>query len=390
MFDMGSDTPSSATMLRCCWVLTLLLLGIPHLCGADTGAESGSSSQVSSRGTELWRDVRQRAGSPSALDSDNPGIDLWGEIQQRNPFSAPAAGTSQVTGVDAGQLISPYGDQWRYYRSKLLLPYSGYIIGGMLVFVLVFYLVRGKVPIHAGPSKSKLLRYSLYERSIHWFTALSFLGLALTGLTLLYGRSLLLPWMGPEVFSTVASSGTFLHNVFGPLFALGVMLMFVKFVRRNIYQKGDLSWLLKGGGILGDKHVPSNFFNMGEKTMFWMLVIVGGGIIATGFILFFPSYGQGRVVMELSHVAHTLGAVVMITVVVGHIYIGSIGMEGALEGMKTGYCDLNWAREHHDWWAEQCEHQGKVINEQEFAALQARDDGSRDPVSNSPAGGASS
>lgn len=248
-----------------------------------------------------------------------------------------------------------------------LLPYGGGVLVGATLLILLFYLIRGKVRIEGGVSDSKLFRYTTYERMIHWFNAIVFLFLAITGLVLLFGRSLLLPFMGPELFSLLASAAKEGHSLFGPLFGLAIILMFGRFVRRNIYERGDLTWLLRGGGIIGKKHVPSNFFNMGEKSMFWLLILAGGLITASGLVLVFPVFGQGRELMALSHVAHGITTLLLLTVVLGHIYISTIGMEGALEGMKSGYCDLNWAREHHDWWAQRCEKQGKVLPSEEVA-----------------------
>lgn len=300
--------------------------------------------------------------SARAVIVENPASDLWRAVRQREGMSE---GTSQVKSMDSGMLINPYGDQWREFRMEQLLPAAGYILGGMLIFVLLFYFIRGRIAVEGGVSGKKLFRYTLYERSIHWFTAVVFLSLALTGLTLLLGRSILLPWMGPELFSSIAWFSKEAHDLLGPLFLVAVLLMFVQFVGRNIYEKGDLTWLLKGGGIIGKGHVPSNFFNMGEKSLFWMLILVGGVIAASGLMLLFPIFNQGRVLLELSHVAHGIAAVVMMTAVIGHIYIGTIGMEGALEGMTSGYCDLNWAREHHDHWAKECEAQGDVHSDAE-------------------------
>ena len=294
----------------------------------------------------------------------NPGTDLWREVRQRE---LPAVGTSQVQGVNSGVLINYYGEVWRKFRMEQLIVYGGYALGGMLLFVILFYLIRGRVPILAGPSDKKLFRYTTYERIIHWFSAFVFLFLALSGLILMFGRSYLLPWMGPEAFSLLASASKEGHNLFGPLFILALAMLFFKFARRNIYQRGDLTWLLKGGGVIGKKHVPSNFFNMGEKSWFWMLILVGGVTAASGLFLVFPVFGQGREWMSLAHAAHTITALALMMVAIGHIYIGTIGMESASEGMRTGYCDLNWAREHHDWWAQRCEEKGEVVSAEEAA-----------------------
>ncbi|MCW8943489.1 MAG: formate dehydrogenase subunit gamma [Sedimenticola sp.] len=304
--------------------------------------------------------LAESSDSVRAAVVDSPASDLWRAVRQREGV---VEGKSQVKSMDSGMLINPYGDRWRQFRMEQLLPVAGYILGGMLILVALFYLIRGRIAVEGGVSGKKLFRYTLYERSIHWFTAVVFLSLALTGLALLLGRSLLLPWMGPDLFSSIAWFCKEAHDLLGPLFLVAVLLMFVQFVGRNIYEKGDLTWLLKGGGIIGKGHVPSNFFNMGEKSLFWMLILVGGVIAASGLMLLFPIFNQGRVLLEFSHVAHGIAAVVMMTAVIGHIYIGTIGMEGALDGMTSGYCDLNWAREHHDHWAKACEARGEVLTD---------------------------
>ncbi|MCB1760590.1 MAG: formate dehydrogenase subunit gamma [Gammaproteobacteria bacterium] len=345
-------------------VLLLCLCSSLNVAG-QTGSEGIA---VPNPGSELWREVRQRSQPlPPGGQSEAPGLALLQEIRQRRLSEMPV-GRSQLAGSGAGAVfINSLGDTWRRLRMERLVPIGGYLLGGALLLVLLFYLIRGRVPIRAGRSQHKLYRYSPYERLIHWFIAFNFILLALSGLILLFGRSLLLPWMGPQLFSAVASASKEGHNLFGPLFLLALALIFLQFVRRNIYQKGDLTWLLRGGGVIGKKHVPSNFFNMGEKTMFWMLILVGGVTALSGLVLLFPLFGQGRELMALSHLAHAVTAIVMITVIIGHIYIGTIGMEGALEGMRTGYCDLNWAREHHDWWAQKCEERGETVSAEDVA-----------------------
>ncbi|MCG7874281.1 MAG: formate dehydrogenase subunit gamma [Candidatus Thiodiazotropha lotti] len=296
----------------------------------------------------------------------NPAAELWRDVRQREGGNI---GNSQVRGVDSGVLINAYGDTWRKFRMQQLIPIGGSILAGVFILLGIFYMIRGKVPIEGGPSDRKLFRYTTYERMIHWFVASIFLFLAISGLILLFGRPVLIPLMGKEAFSILASACKEGHNLMGPLFLIAVVLIFFRFVRRNIYQRGDLSWLLRGGGIIGSKHVPSNFFNMGEKSMFWLLILVGGLIIASGLVLVFPLFGQGREWMELAHVAHALGALLMIVVIMGHIYIGSVGMEGALEGMTTGYCDLNWAKEHHDHWATEVIERGEDLSNEAVERL---------------------
>ncbi|MES9944443.1 MAG: formate dehydrogenase subunit gamma [Candidatus Thiodiazotropha sp.] len=308
-----------------------------------------------------FAESKESRGLPSVAVL-NPAAELWRDVRQRD---MPASGTTQVRGVDTGVLINAYGDKWRKFRMQQLIPIGGYLLLGIGIGLILFYLIRGKVKIVGGESDRKLPRYTSYERLIHWFMASIFLFLAITGLIILFGRPVLIPLFGKEIFSVIASASKEGHNLMGPLFMIALILVFIKFVRRNIYQKGDMSWLLRGGGIIGKKHVPSNFFNMGEKSMFWMLIIVGSVIVVSGLVLVFPIFGQSREWMELAHVGHAIGAILMIGVILGHIYIGSIGMQGAIEGMKSGYCDLNWAKEHHDLWATQMEKRGEAIANEE-------------------------
>lgn len=295
----------------------------------------------------------------------NPGTGLWNQVRSRDQLTV---GATQVQGVESAVFINPTGERWRQFRMEQLIPYGGYAIAAAIVMLALFYFIRGKVMIEAGPSDRKLARYTPYERTLHWFIASVFIFLALTGLILLFGRSLLLPLLGPELFSLVASASKEGHNLFGPVFGLALILIFIKFVSRNIYARGDLTWLLKGGGVVGNIHVPpSGFFNMGEKSMFWLLFFAGGAIVGTGLILVMPYFGQGRVIMELSHVVHAVSALLLVIVILGHVYIGTIGMEGAVEGMTTGYCDLNWANEHHHNWAVEVE--SEAIPNEEVARM---------------------
>ena len=235
-----------------------------------------------------------------------------------------------------------------------------------------FLRLRGKILIEGGLSGRMVSRFTDYERIVHWTLAIVFLFLAITGLILLLGRPLLIPVFGKGAFSLLASASKEGHNLFGPLFLISLIMMLISFVKRNIYEKGDLTWLLKGGGFIGDGHVSGGFFNMGEKTWYWMVILIGLVIAVSGLILVFPNFGQARVMMELSHVVHVAAALVLMTVSVGHMYMGSIGTEGSLEGMKTGYVDINWVEAHHDRWAKECHDNKQVISAAEFARLQGK------------------
>jgi len=285
----------------------------------------------------------------------NPSTDLWRAVRQRE---APAVGSTQIRGVETGMLISRSGDDWRNYRRNDFIGYAGLFIAGVAGLIMVFYVIRGRIRIPGGRSGRRIRRFPDIDRTIHWFTAILFIFLALTGLTLLFGRFVVLPVFGAEAFSVIASASKEGHNLFGPLFLVATILLFVRFAAKNIPRLRDITWLVKGGGIIGNAHVSAGFFNAGEKVWFWAVIVLGLVVSLTGLVLVFPVFGQGREIMQLALIVHGIAAVLFIAGSFGHIYIGTIGTEGSLESMTTGYVDESWAEAHHDLWYEEVKSQG--------------------------------
>ena len=300
----------------------------------------------------------------------NPGGDLWREIRQRD--GTVLDGTSQVKGVDSGVLINEQGYRWAQFRVSKLSRYGGIAVAAVFVIIVAFFALRGQIKIEGGPTGSMVQRYSTFERIVHWTLAIVFLILALTGLILLLGRPLLIPLFGKEVFSVLASLSKEGHNLISLLFLVSRCMMLFSFVRKNLYEKGDLTWLLRLGGAIGKNHLSVGFFNTGEKLWFWLLMLVGLVVSVSGLVLLFPNFGQGRVIMEISHVIHAIGALLLICVSLGHMYMGSIGMEGAFEGMRSGYVDINWADGHHDRWGKECHEKNLVVSADEFTRVTGR------------------
>ncbi len=280
----------------------------------------------------------------------NPATDLWRAVRQRG---GDVVGNTQARGVDSGVLINTSGEEFRNYRRNDFIGPAGWVVIGAVAVIFVFYLIRGRIPIDGGRSGKRILRFGDFDRTLHWFTAILFIFLAITGLTLLFGRFVVLPIFGAEAFSVIASACKEGHNLFGPLFIVAVVLLFVRFAVKNLPAKGDLKWLAKGGGIIGKAHVSAGFFNAGEKIWFWAVMVLGVTVSASGLILDFPVFGQGRETMQLALVVHGAAAILFIAGSFGHIYIGTLGTEGSLESMTTGTVDENWAKSHHDrWYAE--------------------------------------
>ena len=308
------------------------------------------------------------AYAQSGADDTNPRANYWRAVREGQPGSG-AGGTSysSVTGRpmpgsdalwlnrEADNLISGSAQNWRQIRNRVIAVYGGWILFGLIVVMLHFYAIRGKIKLEDGRSGARILRWTAWERFVHWTTAASFLVLAVTGLSLLFGRSILIPIMGPEGFAAWAAVAMYLHELVGPwIFTPAVAILLSMWLVHNLPERGDLEWWLKGGGIIGKSHPSSGRVNSGEKLWFWFIATVGVACIVTGVILAFPlEWEQTRSTMQLSSVIHGVAALLWIGFWMGHAYIGTVGTEGALEGMTTGYVDANWAKQHHDRWYEE-------------------------------------
>lgn len=249
------------------------------------------------------------------------------------------------------RLIQSEGQWWRSLRNGPLTQIGGWVLVAVFLALCAFYLVRGRIKLSEPPSGRKMQRFRPIERIAHWTVAGTFVLLALSGLTMLFGKHVLLPVIGHEAFAWIAWAAKNGHNLLGPLFFASILVFIALFVKDNVWQAVDALWIRKAGGLLSGEHVPSWRFNFGEKTWFWIGVVALGLIVsASGLVLDFPGYGQIRQDMQLAQLIHAGCALAFMALALGHIYIGTLGMEGALDSMKTGYVDETWAKEHHQYW----------------------------------------
>ncbi|MGE0522171.1 MAG: formate dehydrogenase subunit gamma [Variibacter sp.] len=250
-------------------------------------------------------------------------------------------------------LEQPAGRDWRYFHNVTLRWIGGIAILGMLALLVVFYLWRGMVKLQSGRSGRTIVRFNAAERFVHWMTATCFVILAISGLNITFGRPLLLPLIGPEAFTTWSEAAKYAHNYLSFPFTIGVVLIFLMWLVGNIPNRVDIEWLKRGGGIVGHDHPPAYRFNAGQKAIYWIVVIGGGAVAISGYVLIFPFYGTNIASMQNAQMVHATVAVLFIAVMLAHIYIGTIGMEGAFEAMGEGTVDVNWAKEHHSLWLQE-------------------------------------
>jgi formate dehydrogenase subunit gamma len=265
---------------------------------------------------------------------------------------------------EAGTLIQPFtqypgsrltnaGEAWRQVRNNWIIPYGGALLLIILGAIAVFYWRKGAIRQHAPDTGRNIERFTPFERSAHWANAIAFSILAISGLVMAFGKFFIQPVIGSALFGWLTYALKNLHNFAGPLFAISLIVVFVTFVKDNVPRQGDLGWLLKGGGLLSGKEVPSHRFNAGEKVIFWGGVFfLGVIVVASGLVLdkLVPGLVYERGTMQIAHMIHAVATVLMMTMFLGHIYLGTVGMDGAYSAMKTGYVDEAWAREHHEQW----------------------------------------
>lgn len=313
------------------WFAALLAAWLCLFAGMATAADTSSAQEQAQRQTvqpgnnaPVWRDVR--------------GGD--------NPYQ-----TTQVRGIESSVLMQTAGETWRQLRNGPITIYGGWLIVLMMAVIGIFYSVKGPIRLHGQPTGRKLLRFGPWDRMVHWGAAISFVLLAVTGIVILFGKHILLPVIGYTLFAWLAVLAKNVHNFVGPVFAFCTILMFVTFVKDNLPKAHDFQWFAKAGGLFSGQHVPSSRFNAGEKSWFWIGVTLLGVVVSvTGFVLNFPNFEQGRELMQQANVIHAIAAVVFMTLSLGHIYMGTLGVEGAYDSMRTGYVDEAWAKEHHELW----------------------------------------
>lgn len=287
-------------------------------------------------------------GKPaSPIMVPNPAADLWRAVRQRE---GPNSGLTQARGVQTGELIDSSGEDFRIFRRHKLIRPAAILLAVAFGSIMLFYLVRGSILIPGGRSGKRVKRFAELDRVAHWLAAILFIFLALTGLTLMFGRFVVLPLFGSEAFGVIASASKDAHNLFGPLFLVALAFLFIRFAAKNLLTRNDLKWMIRGGGLIGKEHVSSGYFNAGEKVWFWAVIVLGTVLCASGLILDFPIFGLEREVMQITLIVHAIAATLFTAGSFAHIYIGTIGSEGSLDSMTTGYVDENWAEHHHDLW----------------------------------------
>ncbi len=315
-----------------------LLLALALLAPLSAGAQQAAAPSPSSPAASAPRNL------PNADELEMQRLLQGGRIE----------GRVSIPDQRSANLVQPQGKAWRDFHNVTLSWVGGIAVGGMLLVLIAFWFGRGRIRMEHGYAGRTIQRFNLLERANHWMVATSFIILGLSGLNLTFGRHLLLPIIGPYAFANVSAWGKIAHNFLAFPFTLGIVLMLLLWVKDNIPNRRDIEWFKMGGGLIGKGHPQAGRFNGGQKVVFWITVLGGALVAVSGYFLIFPFWGGTTVNdMQLAHIVHSVLSVLMIAAMIAHIYIGSIGMEGAFDAMGSGQVDLNWAKEHHSLWVEQ-------------------------------------
>ncbi|MCU0817198.1 MAG: formate dehydrogenase subunit gamma [Cypionkella sp.] len=264
------------------------------------------------------------------------------------------AGRISIPDANAGYLIKPENKLWAALQGDTLHILSIWSVVGMIVLLTAFYLIRGKIRVDGGLSGRKILRFNAIERFAHWTLASTFIILALSGLNIIVGKTILLPIIGEVAFGTLSAWGKIAHNFLAWPFMVSLVLVLVLWIIHNIPNSVDLQWIKQGGGLLKKGvHPPAKKFNAGQKLIFWSVILGGAALSFTGFMLLFPAEAGTPADWQFYQTIHALTAAILSAIIIAHIYIGSVGMEGAFDAMGSGEVDENWAKEHHSLWVEE-------------------------------------
>jgi formate dehydrogenase subunit gamma len=263
------------------------------------------------------------------------------------------SGRGSIPDVKSYNIEQPAGREWRQFHEVTLHWLGAIAILGMLGLLVLFYLMRGMVRLEFGRSWRTIVRFNTFERLVHWMTATCFVALALSGLNITFGKELLMPLLGEETFAAWSQWAKYAHDYLSFPFTLGVATILLMWIAWNIPTRLDVEWLKQGGGLFGAKHPPAPRFNAGQKMIYWIVVIGGTTVATSGYLLMFPFYLTDIAGMQLAQMTHGAVAALFMAAMLAHIYIGTIGMEGAFEAMWKGTVDFNWARQHHSVWFEE-------------------------------------
>ncbi|WP_425439838.1 formate dehydrogenase subunit gamma [Paraferrimonas sedimenticola] len=296
-----------------------------------------------------------------AVASQQTGIaDMW------RAAKSGQAGYTTSNSPFHGALINQYPAERLTYRSDYLAPAIMLSVFGVILIFAAFVAVNGPSRLEKGFSGVEIKRWSKFDVWLHWIGAIPCLLLILTGLTLLGGRYFIQPWVGEAGWAAIVNFSKQTHDVMAIPFIVGWFLMTILWMKNQFLASYDFKWFLVVGGYLNfgpfkGKHPDAGFANAGEKLWFWTFAFAGGAIVVSGIIMLFPNWVEpSRSLSMLAIIIHGASSVLIAAFTVVHIFMATVMSEGGMECMVSGYCDENWAKQHHNVWYDDLKRDNKL------------------------------
>jgi len=352
---------------------------------ATGGAQTLEDILARQRGESINNEFRQEFGDPNSAAAIGAQLGTLGGSSDPDLWRALRFNEADITVSSGGDvakiLVQDGGMAWYEFRQGPLAHYGSYLLLATIGALVLFYLLRGKIMIDEPMTGRTVTRFKAIERFAHWLLAGSFIVLGVTGLFVLLGRLYIAPYLGKDFNATLLLASKLIHNNVAWAFMVALVMIFVMWVWHNIPNRTDIKWFAQFGGIVGNQHPPAKKFNGGQKIIFWSVILLGGSISLSGVSLLFPfelplfaktfailnDFGVNTWVgmapfpteltpheeMQFATAWHAIVAFVLMAIIIAHIYIGSVGMQGAYDAMGSGEVDEAWAHQHHSIWLDE-------------------------------------
>ena len=200
--------------LALAFVLTLFLVDVAIAQdqvidrSATGGAQTLEDILARQRGETLDDSFRRNdVGNPDTAAGIASQLGTLGGSSDPEVWRALRYGSADVTVSSGGEVASVLmqdgGMRWLIWRDGPLKVYGGWLLLGTLVALALFFVLRGRIRTDAPAVGRTVTRFKAIERSGHWLLAGSFILLGLTGLFVLFGRTVIAPYLGKDFNATL-------------------------------------------------------------------------------------------------------------------------------------------------------------------------------------------
>ncbi len=215
--------------------------------------------------------------------------------------------------------------------------FFGITVGVLIVFLLHYLIIGPKKFSHEGKS---FYVYSVFKRVIHWLAALAFVIIIPTGFMMIFGKEL----GGGEL----VRCARYMHSIGTVLFIVTAIPMFLMWFVPMLATFDDIKWFMMLGGYLTKKKVmvPAGQFNAGQKMWFWVAMLGGFVMVATGAMMYFQDFdiemlrklGVDQIdLIRIAAIVHNFLGMAVTALFITHMYMSLFAIKGSLGSMIDGH-----------------------------------------------------